>query len=150
MRKRTWIIAGIAITAVTVAVYAYREYHRTNKSLTEVKADAEVDAVALVNEFLANDSIAYNKYRNKILAVQGMVKAVDTAEGDCTVVLGDTTEMASAVRCLVDSSFVQHAMAFKRGEQVTIKGAITGFKKDETGLLGSDVELNRCVVADKP
>jgi len=27
-----------------------------------------------------------------------------------------------------------------------VKGYIIGYEKDETGLLGSDVKLNRCVV----
>lgn len=150
MRKRTWVILGCGVVAVILAAYAYREFHRTNKSLTDVEADATVEAVTLVNEFLTNDSVAYNKYRNKILAVHGLIKSIDTAAGDCTVVLGDTTELSSAVRCLVDSVFAATAVALKRGDHITLKGAITGFKKDETGLLGSDVELNRCVVAGKP
>lgn len=150
MRKRTWVILGCGLVVAIIAMYAYREYHRTNKSLTTVEPDTTVEAVALVNEFLASDSVAYNKYRNKILAVHGMIKSIDTAAGDCTVVLGDTAALSSAVRCLVDSSFTATAIALHRGDRITIKGAITGFKKDETGLLGSDVELNRCVVAGKP
>jgi len=146
MQKKQLIVISILLVLAAVAIYAYREYSRTNKNLAEVEADLTVDATALVNEFLANDTAAYNKYRNKILAVQGMVKAVDQVEGDCTIVLGDTTELASSVRCLVDSAHVKSAVVLKRGERITVKGAITGFKKDDTGLLGSDVELNRCVM----
>ena len=146
MRKKPLIIISIVLVLAAVAIYAYREYHRTNTNLVEVAPDYTVEATALVNEFLANDTAAYNKYRNKILAVQGMVKAVDNVDGDCTVVLGDTVEMASSVRCLLDSAHAATGSSFKRGNRVTIKGAITGFKKDDTGLLGSDVELNRCVV----
>lgn len=129
------------------AYYAYHEYHRTNAGLDQVSADAEVGAMALINEFLANDSLANDKYRNKILAVKGLVKEVDTIGGGCTVVMGDTTEMSSAVRCLLDSAQVSAAGTIRRGDVITVKGAITGFKKDETGLLGSDVELTRCVLA---
>lgn len=146
MRKKLPIIISILLVLAAIAIYAYREYYRTNKDLATVKADYTVEATTLVNEFLTNDSVAYNKYRNKILAVEGMVKAVDNADGDCTVVLGDTVELASSVRCLLDSAHAATGATFKRGNRVTIKGAITGFKKDDTGLLGSDVELNRCVV----
>jgi hypothetical protein len=38
--------------------------------------------------------------------------------------------------------------SLQQGAVITIKGAITGFSKDETGLLGSDVQLNRCVIAN--
>lgn len=149
MRRRTGILLGIALVLAGVAIYAYREFHRTNINLAEVMADVEVGAVPLVNEFLANDSIANDKYRNKILAVQGMVKEVTTSDGDCTVVMGDTAGMSSAVRCLLDSTQAAMVGTIHRGDLITIKGAITGFKKDETGLLGSDVELNRCVLAAK-
>jgi hypothetical protein len=149
MQKKQLIVISIFLVLGAAAIYVYREYNRTNKSLTEVEADLTVDATALVNEFLANDTVAYNKYRNKILAVQGMVKSVDKVEGDCTIVLGDTTEMSSSVRCLVDSAHAKNAVTLKRGERITVKGAITGFKKDDTGLLGSDVELNRCVMGRK-
>jgi hypothetical protein len=149
MRKKPLIITGIVLVLGAAAIYAYREYNRTNVNLVEVAPDFTVEATALVDEFLANDSVAYNKYRNKILVVQGIVKGVDKVDGDCTVVLGDTVEMSSSVRCLLDSAHVAAGSAFKRGNRVTIKGAITGFKKDDTGLLGSDVELTRCVVEEK-
>ena len=144
-KKQVIIIASVLVLAA-IAIYAWRDYNRTNVNLASVKADYTVQATALVNEFLANDSAAGRKYLNKILAVQGMVKSVDNVDGDCTVVLGDTVEMSSSVRCMLDSAHTATGAAFKRGDQVTIKGAITGFKKDDTGLLGSDVELNRCVV----
>lgn len=146
MRKKLLIVTGIVLVLAAGGIYVYREYHRTNVSLTAVDADFMVEATALVNEFLANDSAANHRYRNKILAVRGMVKSVERVDGDCTVVLGDTVEMSSSVRCLLDSAQVAAGTALKRGGRVTIKGAITGFKKDDTGLLGSDVELTRCVV----
>jgi tRNA_anti-like len=79
------------------------------------------------------------------VAVKGMVKSVTKIENTFTVVMGDTADMSS-VRCLIDSMHVEGVSGLQRGATVTIKGALTGFKKDETGLLGSDVELNRCVL----
>jgi hypothetical protein len=146
MQKKQLIIIGVIVILLGVGIYAYREYYRTNESLATVAADYTVQANLLVSEFLANDSMAYKKYGNKILAVQGMVKGVDRVDGDCTIVLGDTVELASSVRCLLDSAHVSGSMGLKRGDRVMVKGAITGFKKDDTGLLGSDVELTRCVV----
>jgi hypothetical protein len=42
----------------------------------------------------------------------------------------------------------QQAASLKTGSNVSIKGAITGFMKDDLGI-GSDVVLNRCVVEVK-
>lgn len=147
MRNKTLVLITAGLVVAGIIIYAYREYHRTNQPLNAVKADYTVQASALVEEFLNNDSAAYHKYRNKILAVQGRVKAIDRVAGDCTIVLGDTTPLGSSVRCLLDSMQVNRVATLKRGDELTVKGAITGFKKDDTGLLGSDVEMTRCVVA---
>lgn len=145
MKRKQTIIISVLLVLAAVGIYAWREYHRTNEKLDSVTADYTVQAADLIKEYVANDSLADGKYRNKILSVNGIVKTVDNIDGDCTIVLGDTVDMSS-VRCILDSSYAAAGKIIKRGQQVAIKGAITGFKEDETGMLGSDVELNRCVV----
>lgn len=138
------IIIGIVAFIVIAACYAWYEYNRTVEGLHEVRADYEVNATALINEFVSNEAAADQKYRNKILSVKGMIKTVE--EGNSTLVLGDTTDM-SGVRCVLDSNSNAKNSSLQRGAVITIKGAITGFNKDESGLLGSDVQLNRCVIS---
>jgi len=115
------------------------------RPLTDVEPDFTTDAVALIAEFEANETEADKKYHNKIIVVNGMVKSVDELENTFSIALGDTNNMSS-VRCVLDSNLVSAAAGIHRGQVIAIKGAITGFKKDDTGLLGSDVELNRCVI----
>lgn len=126
-------------------LYAWREYNREVKDLQRVEAELSADAIALIAEFIKNDTAATKKYQDKIMAVSGMVKEVVNVDNTFTIVLGDTSDMSS-VRCLVDSTHVEGVGSLQRGVKVTVKGAVTGFKKDDTGLLGSDVELNRCVL----
>lgn len=145
MKRKQTIWIGLLLLLGAVAIYAWREYHRANVKLDDIAADLSIPANDLLKEYLVNDSTADLKYRNKILAVTGIIKGVDSAGGDCTLILGDTTDMSS-IRCLLDSSYCAAGKHFNRGQHITIKGAITGFKKDETGMLGSDVELNRCVL----
>jgi hypothetical protein len=76
-----------------------------------------------------------------------MIKSIEAGQGAGTIVLGDTTDM-SGVRCVLDSSANSMTASLQQGAVITVKGAITGFNKDETGLLGSDVQLNRCVIAN--
>jgi hypothetical protein len=52
----------------------------------------------------------------------------------------------SAVRCAMDTLFTNELMTLKKDQTITIKGMFTGFQKDDTGLLGSDIILNRCVI----
>jgi hypothetical protein len=54
-------------------------------------------------------------------------------------------ESMSSVRCSLDTNYVKKTTGLNIGNQITIKGACTGFNSDELGL-GSDVVLNRCVI----
>lgn len=149
MSAKKIIVVVVLIAAAGAGLYAWNEFNRKNKDLADVEAAHTVQATALINEFNANDSAANGKYQGKIVSVEGMVKQVDKdEEGYYTVVLGDTTDMP-AVRCAMDSTHATGATLLKRGQSVKVKGAFTGFKKDDTGLLGSDVQLNRCVIEKK-
>jgi hypothetical protein len=145
MSRKKIIIGTIVLVILIGGIYAWREYTRTVKSLSGAEPDFKMEAAALIAEFEADEQAADKKYHNKIIAVNGMVKGVDAVQNTYSIVLGDTTSM-SAVRCVMDSAYVNSVSAVNRGMIITVKGAITGFKKDDTGLLGSDVELNRCVI----
>ncbi|HYE54086.1 MAG TPA: hypothetical protein VD996_04555 [Chitinophagaceae bacterium] len=146
MRTKKIIILVVLLAIAGVGIYAWKEYNRKNEDLSKVKSAHTVQATALISEFTANDTLANTKYLGKVVTVEGMVKQVDRSEeGGCTVVLGDTTDMSS-VRCLMDSVHAPAAISLSRSQPVKIKGSFNGFKKDDTGLLGSDVELNRCVI----
>lgn len=143
MSTKKIIIAVLLLAVIAGGIYAWREYTRPVRDLDSATADYTVQATALIQEFMVNESVASQKYLNKIIAVHGVVKLVDTTDGACIVALGDTADMSS-VRCVMNDA-ATGAVAVQKGAVVTLKGAVTGFKNDETGLLGSDVELNRCV-----
>lgn len=144
MKKRRVILLVVLIVIVISGVFIYREYNRENQDLSESNADAEIQAIQLIGEFEKSDSVANTKYRNKVLLVEGKIKSLDTVAEHFTIVLGEGSAMSS-VRCLVDTKYLKEASGLVVGQLVKIRGAITGFKKDDLGI-GSDVELNRCVV----
>lgn len=146
-RKKTiWLI--ILLVALGAAWYGYKEYTRTNKDLQKVDAHFTLSAVDLIKEYEANDSAATKKYNGKIVEVNGPVKAIDKDEqGYYTIVLGDTASLSS-IRCSMDSTHREDAANIVKGSSATIRGACTGFNKDEMGL-GSDVILNRSVIIKK-
>lgn len=145
MNKKRTIIGGIVVVIALAAGYGWYQYNRTVQGLANVSADFSVNATDLIKEFVSSEDATNKKYLNKILSVKGIVKNVEAAQN--TVVLGDTSDM-SGVRCVLDSTANTTVGTLQKGALVTIKGAITGFNKDETGLLGSDVQLNRCVIAN--
>ena len=144
MSRKKAIIVFLLLAAIVAAFIGYREYNRTNEDLSDVPADHKVEARDLISEFETNDTLAYNKYRNKILSISGNIKQLDTADDHYTIILGDANTMSS-VRCSLDSNYRTTISALKPGTKIKVKGAITGFKKDDLGI-GSDVELNRCVL----
>jgi transcription elongation GreA/GreB family factor len=149
MQRRTIIILVIVAALLVSFIYGWNEYHRESKSLHSVKAAFSSDAEQLINEFQAADATAEKKYFGKVLEVKGKIKQVEKdSDGHYTLVLGSAAGM-SAVRCSMDSTINNELLNIKEGDEVTVKGNFTGYQKDETGLLGSDIQLNRAVIAKK-
>jgi hypothetical protein len=145
-KKIIWL--GILLIALGGAWYGYSEYSRSNKNYQHVKPDFSISASDLIHEYEAGDSAASLKYNGKAIEVSGNVKTIDKDEkGFYTITLGDSTSLSS-VRCSMDTTHKDDAAGLIAGSSVTLRGACTGFYKDEMGL-GSDVILNFCAVITK-
>lgn len=140
--KRIIFFAVLVVVAVA-AWYAYKEFNRKNKNLAEVEADVTISAPALLEAFEKDSSSANKQYLGKILAVTGNIKSIEKEDNNATVILGDAGNMSS-VRCSMDTTYAAKMASYTKGQSITIKGAYTGFNKDD--LLGSDIILNRCVI----
>src|SRR5262245_34659802 len=145
MKKRKLIFIAIAITMVA-ATYAYTEYNRTVKDLTAVEAKENITSTDLMQLFRKNENVANERFLGKVVSVQGFIRDVETDErGYLVVVLGDSADAMSGVRCAMDSMHKNIKQELVKGMVISIKGSFNGYKADETGLLGADAELNRCV-----
>lgn len=134
----------ILVAVIGGAWFGYGEYQRKVKDLAKVKAQVTMQANELITVFEKNEKAANAEYLDKIIAVKGKVKTIEKNDkGYFTVVLGEASSMSS-VRCSMDSVHVKEIAGVMEGNDVTVKGACTGFNTDE--LLGSDVILNRCVI----
>ena len=125
-----------------------KEYNRTHDDLLGVKADINIAAADLIRAYETNDSLANQKYLGRIVETSGNVKNIEQDEkGYYTVILGDSSSLSS-VRCSMDTTHNQDAAHLTAGSSVKLRGACTGFNKDEMGL-GSDVILNFCAIIVK-
>ena len=141
---KRFLLLFVLIVLLAGGWYAYKLYTGKVPSLTEKRAELNVNAADLMSAFAADSAAANKKYLGKVLAVNGRVKAVERESG--TVVLGQAGS-ASSVRCSMDTAFVKKLTAVNEGGNLTVKGVCTGYNADESGLgLGSDVVLNRCVL----
>ena len=139
------ILIVILLVVVIAAWYGYREYTRTNTSLDETRADATVTATTLLTAFEKDSASAVKQYDDKIIAVTGPVKKIEADGNPVVVFLGDAGQLSS-VQCSMDSANVDAYKALKTGMTATVKGQVAGFRTDP--LFGTDVILNRCVVAN--
>ena len=149
MKKRIIILPSLLILIAAIGFMGYKYYNKPVISLAHSNADLNITATALIKRFETDEASANKEFLGKkidyIVTVSGPVKEVIKDErGAYTVVLGDSSNR-STVRCSVDSIQNHEAAALKTGSSISIKGAITGFMKDDLGI-GSDVILNRCVI----
>ncbi|HET6995618.1 MAG TPA: hypothetical protein VFI06_11585 [Chitinophagaceae bacterium] len=152
LRKRKRYIlplTALVILGILFGIWkGLREYNRTNEDLSHVKADVKISTTELIHDYEANDSLANQNYLGKVIEINGNIKKVERDEkGFYTVVLGDTVTHSS-VRCAMDTVHNADAAVLRAGSSTILRGACTGFNKDEMGL-GSDVILNRCAIIIK-
>ena len=149
MKKKKVVLLAFLILLAVVVFVGYKIYNKPVKNLVSSPADLSITATDLIRKFETNESDANKEFLGKktdfIITVSGAVKEIIKDEkGAYTVVLGGNSTRSS-VRCSIDSLYNQQAVSLITGKTVSIKGAITGFMKNDLGI-GSDVVLNRCVI----
>jgi hypothetical protein len=142
-----YIVLPLLVIGAVAAIYIYKEYNRKHKDTAKLKADYSLQATDLLTEFTGNEKSSGEKYMDKILLVEGLVKDIIKDEkGFYTIALGDTGSLSS-VRCSIDSTHTNEVVNLQKGTRLAVKGICTGYTADE--LLGADVVLVRSVVDSK-
>ncbi len=139
-RKRL-LAAGLIIILAISGVYWYyatAQYADTKR----IKSHYELTAMDLLREFGENDSLANQKYTEKIITVSGMISELESPDSaTVNVKFIDSTTGHYAIFAFQD----QHAAEagnLREGEQVSIKGSCSGGTYSE--LLGVySVEFKR-------
>jgi hypothetical protein len=153
MRKKnkglSRVLAILIILGAGFGVWqGLHEFNRTNEDLASVKADVKISAADFIHDYEVNIPAADQKYLGKVIETVGKIKKIEKDEkGYYTIVLGDTSN-PSSVRCSMDTVHNGDAAHLEAGSSAILRGACTGFNKDEMGL-GSDVILNRCAIITK-
>ncbi len=146
MKRKIFIWAITATGFIIAGFYGVHEYFRPNSDMHMLKEMFRTNSISLIHEFCNNDSIAGKKYFGKIIIMQGNLKNIEIDEKKYyTLVLGDDSNMSS-VRCNMDTLYTKEYTGLQIGKIVFIKGIVIGYNSDPTGLLGSDIQLNRCIL----
>ncbi len=130
--KRNWLrkaLLAVAIIALLGGGYAFYLFNMPHRDVLATKADAAIDAQALVDEFLKDGAAANAKYldaegESKVLAVSGTVSSKETDLKGQAVVLLKTEGADAGVRCSFTAETNAQADGLKIGDIATIKGVI--------------------------
>lgn len=131
--KYLGILAVVAGIGIAIALYLYNKPH---KDMNRATSELTVDAVTLFKAFETDEAAGNETYLGKVITVTGSVRETSIAEGVTTVVL-DVPDNMFAVRCELDPLAEHKRTDFAPGEQVSLKGSVSG--------MSMDVLLNRCV-----
>ena len=134
--RKILLIAGFLV--IGLGIVAYLIYNKPHQNMQKAEADMKVNAEELFSAFASDETAANEKYLDKVLAVTGEVKSVNTSEeGTVTITLNAGSEMFG-VTCELDALSEHAKTDFQPGETITVKGICTGMLMD--------VVLVRCVV----
>ena len=87
-----------------------------------VHADYTVNAMDFIQEFKKNMTAANKKYSERIIVVNGIVSAIETADTTANIKMIDTTNGAYIIFAFQQQHLME-AKAMKEGEVVSIKGS---------------------------
>jgi len=129
MQKKTIFFVGLALCLVGAASWGYYWYQKPRASLANVKADYTLTATDLYNAFAKNEQQANQQYNGKVIAVTGVVAAVQTTDSTESIVLASDNDMGG-INCSLLKSAAKKTPLPVKGQTIQIKGRCTGFLMD--------------------
>jgi len=146
-------IAGKIIALLIGPLFAWASFtiitnKVENEGFGEEKADYTIAADNLIKEFMASDSAANAKYREKIIEVSGAVSNIEIPN-DSTVNIKfiDSVSGSYAIFPLLNEE-AKAAKNVKQGENVSLKGSCSGGVF--SAILGTEfITFKRCSLVTK-
>ena len=107
--------------------------------MSKAKVEATVSASALVKAFQDDEEKANTSYLDKVIAVSGKLREMETSEDGNIQLFLDSGDPLSAISCQLDPLSKHTGLDnLNVGSEVSLKGICTGMLMD--------VVIERCVV----
>ena len=111
----------------------------TEENIANVKPEYTVSAQELYKAYEDNGVAADEKYKDKVILVNGIVETIDKDITDAIYVTLKTSMYLASVQCLFADSHTKEAAGLKKGMKVSIKGKVDG-KLGNVILRGCTIE----------
>ncbi len=125
LKKLVWVAAGPVFVFIGFLLMENYIMGETFSDTAGVKADYTVSAADLIHEFMANDSTANKKYREKIIGVKGAASGVE-AKSDSTVNIKFADSTGSYIIFSLGKDEYDKAKDIKAGDTLSLKGSCSG------------------------
>ena len=142
-RYKKWMITGFVLF---LAAGGFIWYIFTEKfaDTSAVKSDYTVQAIDFIKEFQQDMSLANKKYSEKIVVVNGIVSAVETADTTANIKMVDTASGAYIIFAFQQQHLAE-AKQMKAGDKVSIKGSCSNGAFSNI-LETESITFKRCAV----
>jgi hypothetical protein len=141
--KRFLVVGGVLLVIGIVSVwYIFTEKFEDTGKQT---ASFSVNAMDLIKEFQANDSVANKKYVEKIITVNGRVSETEAADSTVNIKMIDTITNAYIIFAFQSQNGAE-AKQLKIGDSIAIKGSCSGGEYSEI-LETESINFKRCVIS---
>lgn len=125
LKKLVWVAAGPVFVFIGFLLMENYIMGETFSDTAGAKTDYTVSAADLIHEFMANDSTANKKYREKIISVQGAASDVE-AKSDSSVNIKFADATGSYIVFSLGKDEYDKAKNIKAGDTLSLKGSCSG------------------------
>ena len=143
--KRT-LLYLVLIALLAGGGIAYYLFNKPQRTADDEKPFAVLTTDQLYQEFVANDTLAYQKYQGKVLQISGVMGKTDVDPSGYRVVYLDTenSDVNVVVTLMKDAAVSSHV-----GDAITVKGICNGSTLETMlDMLMGDIQLNQGVVIE--
>lgn len=134
LKKLGWILVGPLFAWLSFLAVERTVWNQTFEETGTLKPDFTLSSTALLSEFAANDSAANNKYREKIIEVNGIASKVEQQK-DSTVNIQFADSTGSYIIFPFDKKYFDQLKGHKAGDVLSLKGSCSGSIRSE--ILGT-------------
>ena len=144
----------IAVIIVLGGGFAASQYFMPHRDIQSVEAFVEIEAPQLVDEYLADNNAANEKYldaegESKVIIVKGTIKSIDTDQNNQIVAVLKSNNDELGVSCTFTAASNEHASSLKIGDNLKVKGVVrSGAEYDEDLELYEDAIIEKCDIVE--
>jgi DNA/RNA endonuclease YhcR with UshA esterase domain len=128
MKKKTFLVAGLAVCLVILAA-AFYWYQKPRSGLENIDPAYTLSATDLYESFQQNEKKANEQFVGKVIQVKGTVDNVQATDSSISVLLSSGNEIGGINCSMAKAKTKQKAIAAK-GAVIQVKGRCVGFLMD--------------------